>query len=448
MSKLRKLRLNLTIVNTAVLIGLLIFCTVFIYLSLNMSSDSDIANSLEIYCAQLAGNLDYLEATDKNASQWDETRTSFQVFNDGLAKNNTSYVVWNEKMEVVDSSNQSIIEDAQLLNLIKRYASEHHDDYWVVNYQKEDQKAKICTYPVLTKNGELKTIQVIKNMNGEISSINNTLNMLILMVIIGGVISVVCGYLLSGHSLMPVEESMDRQQEFLANASHELRTPIAVIRTNLEVVQGDPEGTVKSQEEWLRNAYEETRRMQQIVEDLMFLARADAGEVHGMPEPVDMVFLSQEVIERMLPVAAQKQIMLDWDMPDHPLVIMGDESQLTQLLIIFIDNAIKHSNSGTEIRIIGELVGRQVNLRIKDQGIGIAPQDQDKIFNRFYRVDKARSRAEGGTGLGLSIAQWIVQKHKGVLSVESEEGNGTTMTVTFPLAEQTNGDDEHEGNAI
>jgi len=443
-NRLNGLRVKLTIVNTAVLIGLLVFCTIFLYVSLSMNNDSDINNSLEIYCAQLAGNLDYLESGNKDSAELEETKKSFDAFVEGLSKNNVTYTVWNENLGVIDQSKSGIIDNGQLLNLVKRYVNGRQSGYWVTNYQKDNQKARICTYTLVNKQGEMKTIQVIKNMAGEANVMSNAVNTLILMVLVGGVVSILCGYFLSGHSLAPVKEGVERQQEFLANASHELRTPIAVIMTNLEVVQADGNATVDSQKEWLGNAYEESKRMQRIVEDLMFLARADAGEVHGTEEPVDMVFLSQEVIERMLPVAMNRKIMLDWEMPDHPLMVMGDPSQLTQLLVIFVDNAVKYSDKGTTVTIVGREEESKIIIEVRDQGIGIAPEDQEKIFGRFYRVDKVRSREEGGTGLGLSIATWIVKKHRGTIQVKSEEKAGTTMIVSFPQCAKDKEDDGHE----
>ena len=228
---------------------------------------------------------------------------------------------------------------------------------------------------------------------------------------------------------------MERQQEFLANASHELRTPIAVIRTNLDVVRNDGEMTDDERNQWLGNAYEESKRMQQIVEDLMFLARADAGEAPFTPQKVDAGFVCQEVAERMLPVAAQKDIIILWDLPDESLTVMGDEALLTQLLVIFVDNAIKYSDRHTTVRMKGALIDKNVVIEVADEGIGIDKADIDKIFGRFYRVDKVRSRSQGGTGLGLSIAKWIVDIHGGQVNAQSELGKGTVMRVTLPAAE-------------
>ena len=199
------------------------------------------------------------------------------------------------------------------------------------------------------------------------------------------------------------------------------------------MIKEDRDQTIAEEMQWLDNAYQETKRIQRIVEDLMFLARVDAGETRIEMERIDLAFLSQQVIERMLPLAAQKNILLDWEMPDEALVVNGDRALLTQLIVILLDNAIKYSGENTVVRLIGRRKDTQVALSVIDRGIGIAESDQNKIFNRFYRVDKTRSRAVGGTGLGLSIAAWIVTQYHGKILVDSEADQGTTMTVLLPV---------------
>lgn len=437
MTGLNKLRMNLTVMNTIVLLGLSVFIAVVLYATISLNRDSDINNSLEIYCAQLAGNLDYLESEDPESPELEEDRVNFQAFLEGLNKNNVTYMVWNENFEAVSASTHLNIDPQELKNLILRYVAEKQSKYWVANYRTDTQNLKVCTYTIIGKDGGLKTFQVIKDMSSESSVLANAVNIMSIVVIIGAVASGLCGYFLSGRSLVPIKKGMEHQQEFLADASHELRTPIAVIQTNLEVVRGDGEESVNSQMEWLNNAYDETKRMHRIVEDLMFLARADAGEVHIEDSEVDLGFLCCEVAERMLTVAAGKQINLLVDVPDTPLMVFGDESQLTQLLVILIDNAIKYSESGTYITVSAEKAGTMVVMKVVDQGIGIPEADLKKVFQRFYRVDKARSREEGGTGLGLSIAQWIVERHRGVIDASSEEGRGTTMVVKFTAYSST-----------
>lgn len=318
------------------------------------------------------------------------------------------------------------------MKIIQRYFSGKYEKYRIDDYEENTLNLKICTYAFVNSDGELKVVQAMKSMDTERGVMKNAVNMILIVVLIGASVSLICGYFLSGRSLVPIRKNMERQREFLADASHELRTPIAVIQTNLEVVKTCADESVESQMGWIDNAYGEVQRMNHIVEDLMFLAKADSGDLHFDPEPVELGYLIMSITERFIPLAAQKSIQVISRIPDEPLWIEGDEKQLSQLLVILIDNAIKYSEEGTCVVVSGERVEEGVEMVVRDQGIGISKEDQKRIFERFYRVDKARSRAEGGTGLGLSIAHWIVQKHKGVIRVDSEENKGTRMIMVFP----------------
>jgi signal transduction histidine kinase len=249
-------------------------------------------------------------------------------------------------------------------------------------------------------------------------------------ILVGASLSFLGGYFLSGRSLIPIKKSMERQQEFLADASHELRTPIAVIQTNLEVVKASADESVESQLTWINNAYDEVQWMQHIVEDLMFLARADSGDMIVQRETIDLTYLIRVVSEKMAPLAGKKGIGFINELSED-LMIDGDEKQITQLLVILLDNAIKYSNENTIIRIIGKNTLQGVAVEVIDQGIGIPKDEVNKVTQRFYRVDKARSRTEGGTGLGLSIANWIVDEHHAGMIIESEEKKGTKITLNF-----------------
>ncbi len=432
MNSIKQLRLRLTLINAAVLIGLLVLCTIFLLAFLNINQASETGRAMEVSCSQIAGNMRYFESADKSGDEWDDVRVNIKAFIDGLKSNDEAYIIWNDQFAVADKMEQNRVAESELSNIVKRYFAEKRTGSWITDYRFSGQITKVCTYPVVNKNGELRVVQMVKNMDEESGTINTALRVLLLIVVFGGMLSVVIGYVLSGHSLKPVVESMERQQEFLANASHELRTPIAVIRTNLDVVRNDDGMSDDERNQWLGNAYDEIILLLIIFEDLMFLARTDAGEAPYTPKKVDAAFICQEVAERMLPIAAQKGIMIVWELPDGPLYVMGDEALLTQLLVIFVDNAIKYSDRNTTVRIRGTFDEKHIILEVADEGIGIDKADLDKIFGRFYRVDKVRSRSQGGTGLGLSIAKWIVDTHGGHVEPWSEPGKGTVMRVTLP----------------
>lgn len=430
MNKLTKLRFNLTLINTLVLIGLTALSVFIISISLNMRQQSELNGTITAYASQLVTNLDGISRHSKDSSQIQ----ALSFLKKNLEKNDAGYLVWDDTFNIAATvSVDGNVSRKALKHLTQRYFNEHHTGYWTVDYQERGGTYKICTCSVVDANGRLAIVQIVRNMRDVQTLSSVTLTAILLVVAIGCGISLAGGFFLSGRALKPIRENLARQQEFLANASHELRTPIAVILTNLEVIKEDRDQTIAEEMQWLDNAYQETKRIQRIVEDLMFLARVDAGETRIEMERIDLAFLSQQVIERMLPLAAQKNILLDWEMPDEALVVSGDRALLTQLIVILLDNAIKYSGENTVVRLIGRRKDTQAALSVIDRGIGIAKSDQNKIFNRFYRVDKTRSRAVGGTGLGLSIAAWIVTQYHGKILVDSEAGQGTTMTVLLPV---------------
>jgi len=435
MLSLNKLRMNLTLMNTGVLIGLLLFISIFLYVVLSMDVETNVNNNLKIYCSQLANEIDYLERAQNGEDTTEEEKQGYSEYARSLIQNNISYVILNQEFKVLDQSSYLPLEKIQLIEIANHYFSENREKYLISNYEQDEKDYKICTYMVINNNGELKIIQAMQNMAPERLLLGNALRMIIIAVLIGATLSFFGGYFLSGRSLIPIKKSVERQQEFLADASHELRTPIAVIQTNLEVVKSSGDETVDSQIIWIDNAYDEVQRMHQIVEDLMFLARADSGAMVVQRESIDLNYLIRVVTEKMAPLAGKKGIILINHL-EEDLIINGDEKQIIQLLIILLDNAIKYSGEKTAIQVMAKKTHQSISVEVVDRGMGIPKDEIDKVTQRFYRVDKARSRTEGGTGLGLSIANWIVDGHHAGMIIESEENNGTKIILNFDEGEK------------
>lgn len=434
MDRLNKIRLKLTLVNTLVLISLSLFVGIVIHLFLNYNVESGLASNLKIYSSQLATNIEYIEAKESAKPVEGEKLAAYEELLSGLYEERVGYMIWNEDFDILQQADMDPFTEEEMFGHILNYFTETRDTgnpYVLQDLELNGRQYKLCTYPIVNHAGELKIVQTVKNISPETSLINNFIKTMALALVLGAALSVVMGYILSGRSLIPIRESMAQQEAFLADASHELRTPISVIQTNLEVVRTSPEESVSEQLSWLDNAYKETVRMNSIVSDLLFLARADAGRVELKKEAIDIGFLAMEVTERMLPLGAKKRVNLLADIPAEPLMIYGDKNQITQVLVILIDNAIKYSKENDIVTITGREAYYDVQIIISDNGIGLSSEDINNIFRRFYRVDKTRSRSEGGTGLGLSIADWIVKQNKGSIKVKSQPGHGTEMIVTF-----------------
>lgn len=258
------------------------------------------------------------------------------------------------------------------------------------------------------------------------------------LVLIGaffGLISLALAFFISlflaSKAVRPIKTSWEKQTVFIEDASHELRTPLAVVNSNLEIVMENENETVGSQSKWLGNIHSELERMKKLVDDLLFLARANAeGE---MPkEYFDLSGLLNKVYDAFLPLAQKKGLKLLLYKKDI-ITAYGNEFRIKQLITILLDNAIKYTDNGGIIELKLEAGASTLQLSVRDTGEGIAKEHIDKIFDRFYRVDKSRSRSLGGSGLGLAIAKCIVNEHKGTINVVSEVSKGTEFTISLPI---------------
>ena len=221
------------------------------------------------------------------------------------------------------------------------------------------------------------------------------------------------------------------RRDFVANASHELRTPIANIRATAETLLHAPDDA-RLIERFLPPLISEAERLSRLVSDLLNLARAEASEKQ-MRAPVELVQLVDNVVDSLRDKAARNAIQIQWQRDEAAPLVSGDVAALEQVAFNLLDNALSYTPRGGQVTLQLRERGDAAILEVRDSGIGIPAADLPRIFERFYRVDKARSRSEGGTGLGLAIVKHIVENHGGHVEVESEEGQGTTFRVELPM---------------
>lgn len=229
--------------------------------------------------------------------------------------------------------------------------------------------------------------------------------------------------------LESLEEAYRSQQRFISDASHELRAPLTAIQGNLELMRLQKNMSETEREEALAEAEREAARLTRLVKDLLALARADAG----MPlkfRRVDLDVVVLEVFHSVRTLAHGQKLILD---PFEPIQIVGDEDQLKQLVLILLDNALKYTPAGGQVRLGLRRLDNQVEITVQDTGVGISTADLPHVFERFYRADPARGRDPGGTGLGLAIAFWITQQHGGSIELNSQVGQGTSAKVHLPV---------------
>ena len=228
-----------------------------------------------------------------------------------------------------------------------------------------------------------------------------------------------------------LERAFQRQQRFTADASHELRTPLAVIRSLAEVALASPRDEAYDAKTYA-SICEESERLTQLVESLLTLARADEGHLPLLVE-VDVDEVALDAAARIVERARRQGVTLSVA-PSEGYTVRGDASLLTQLVLNLLDNALRHTPAGGRIGLAVESGDAGVVLRVADTGSGIPSEHLPRLFERFYRVDEARSRSMGGFGLGLAICEWIARVHAGTLTVESTVGVGTTFRLWLPLA--------------
>jgi signal transduction histidine kinase len=227
-----------------------------------------------------------------------------------------------------------------------------------------------------------------------------------------------------------LESSFERMRHFTADASHELRTPLTAIRSVGEVgLRGRRDES--AYREIIGSMLEEVDRLALLVDRLLMLSRADTGESKLSRDVVDLHILAQEIAEQLGVLAEEKDQSIQLRLEDVPRWI-GDRMVLRQALLNLVDNAIKYSPTGGAIEIRVAQSGDQTVIDVSDTGPGIPVELQSRIFDRFYRVDKARSRENGGTGLGLAIAKWAVEVNGGHLTLEPDSGTGSCFRISLP----------------
>ncbi|MGE0126848.1 MAG: sensor histidine kinase [Blastocatellales bacterium] len=230
--------------------------------------------------------------------------------------------------------------------------------------------------------------------------------------------------------LARLESSFDGMRQFTADASHELRTPLAIIRGEADVALSQ-EREPGEYRETLAIIQDEAQRLSGIVEDMLALARADAGQRRLKLEEFYFNDLIEECVRSARALALNKNISLNFE-PSGDIPFRGDEGLLRRMILNLLDNAIKYTPNGGTVSIKFWRDNDQVKLRVADNGIGISADAAARVFERFYRADKARSRSDGGSGLGLPIVKWIAEAHHGSISLESEPERGSSFTVTLP----------------
>ncbi|WP_102379386.1 sensor histidine kinase [Raoultibacter timonensis] len=293
----------------------------------------------------------------------------------------------------------------------------HH--YRAINYQLEGGESG-ASY-----------MQAIANVDSEIAILDQFIAMLVAGLVVALAISAGASYLLSRMTLRPIADAWAKQTEFVQNASHELRTPLTVIRTTQELLLDDPHARIVDKFEDITLTIEEAERLSRLTESLLVLTATDAGHLDLETSNVDLRELCTEIVSAYGDIALMQEKTLALD-ECGDATVRGDRDKLRQLLAILLDNALKYTGEGDAVRLSVASQGSEAVVTVKDTGIGIDEGDLERVFDRFYRADTARSRETGGSGLGLPIAKGIAEAHGGTIRLENVEPRGIAAVVRLP----------------
>jgi len=354
----------------------------------------------------------------------------------------------------------------------------------------ENAPLRIITFPVVEDNHIAKIVQIASSLEDVEDALNTLFIILMITVPLALMVASLGGQFLANKALRPVDQitqtarmitsrnlnqrikppkvrdeisrlietfnemisrldqSFRQIKQFSTDASHELKTPLTILKGEVEVTLRRKRAP-QEYEQILKSNLEEVNRMSQIVDDLLLLSKADIGEIRLNKESIHLAEILNEVVAQVNILAQAKNLHIDTSNHDEDIQIFGDGLRIRELFLNLIENGIKYTEEGGAIHVTvtkdgpplvnntsGWAEGKHLGyakIIVSDTGIGIAEEDQERIFDRFFRVDKARSRAQGGSGLGLSICRWIVEAHGGEINVESEIGKGSSFVVKLPL---------------
>lgn len=305
-----------------------------------------------------------------------------------------------------------------------------------VTTKQHDEYASIQRFamPVpnpLRRSSSLGVIQVGLPVGGQGAALATLADLLLLLGVLTVLFSMAAGLFLASRALQPARIAYARQRDFIADASHELRTPLTMLRSTVEFVLRSKDHLRADDVALLEDTVEETAHLTRLANNMLDLARLDSDSLHVEEEVVDLTDIAWDVARWSQPLARQHGVSLVVS-GNRPVLVLGDHALLLQAALVLLDNAIKYNQREGSVSISTRSNGDEAVLTVEDTGIGVAPEHLRRLGERFYRVDKARSRESGGAGLGLSIVRSVVARHGGSFDLASRPGEGTTAAIRLP----------------
>ncbi len=292
-------------------------------------------------------------------------------------------------------------------------------------------RVRVLTVPVYSGDEVVGAVQGIRSLDELDGRLAELRRVILLGVALGGLIAAPAGFYLSRRAMQPINSAFDRQRQFVADASHELRTPMTLIRANAEMALMEAPEEAQPITPEIKSILREIDHIDRLIGDLLLIARLDSQALDLQTQPSDLSETVAASVDEMRPIFEAAGIRLSFAARSAATASI-DQGRIAQVVRILLDNARKHTPAGGSVDVLVENGGETAVVSVSDTGSGIPPEHLHRIFDRFYRVDRSRSRRTGGTGLGLAIARAITEAHGGTIGVVSEPGTGTTASFTLP----------------
>lgn len=410
----------MTLINVAVTITLFIILISGVYALLRFSSQQGSDYMLKKITANILSN----KITDLPTRPRRQNTEDFPGFLPPPPRPNFFFAKTDKKGQIIKYSSGITITETELIDLIQATltASTYRNDITM--------NQVTFTYLKTPLPGDQGTLLVFNDLSDEEAAMRTLLTNLILVGFFCSLLSFLASFFMAKHAIKPIQYALTQQNKFVSDASHELRTPITIMQTNLDIINSAPlADTIANNRKWLNNLQDETTRMTELINSLLFLARADAKQQLLEKEYFSLNHTILSAVTPFEVIAKTKQITLTTNLIGM-FTALGDPARIKQVLTILIDNALRHTPPHGTIIVTCKTVADQLVLTVTDSGEGIASQHLSKLFDRFYQADE--SRHNGGAGLGLSMAKWIISQHNGSIEVTSTLGVGTIVTIKLP----------------
>ena len=335
------------------------------------------------------------------------------------------FIIRNAEGDILNSENIGRFYEDYLEDIT--FDRKKTDEIYAIKVQ-DNYNYRGITLNTLVFEGQELYIQLLANVDGEVQTIKNLTDTLLLGSLIIIVIAIIGSYILSKMTLKPIMDSYKKQTEFVQNAAHELRTPLTIIQAKQELMLQEPESKILDKSEDINIILKETKRLTKLIKELMVLATADSNELKLKKEKTNIDTLIKDIVIPYRDYADMQEKEININLKFNKEINI-DSNKISQLMLIILDNAIKYTSENEKIEIKTYSKDGKCVIEVADTGIGISKEATAHVFDRFYREDKARSRETGGTGLGLSIAHTIVSLHGGSIKIAPNEPKGTKVII-------------------